>query len=50
MNLTPAQFKDRTGLLDIVVAYHIIPGEWARANTAPWREVAGSVVLSGNTL
>jgi hypothetical protein len=27
MGLTPAQFKDRTGLLDIVVAYHIIPGE-----------------------
>jgi len=27
MGLTPAQFNDRTGLLDLVVAYHIIPGE-----------------------
>jgi uncharacterized surface protein with fasciclin (FAS1) repeats len=30
MGLTPAQFKDRTGLLDIVVAYHIIPGYQAK--------------------
>lgn len=27
MQMTPAQFADRTGLLDLVVAYHIIPGE-----------------------
>jgi hypothetical protein len=26
LRLTPAQFKDRKGLLDLVVAYHILPG------------------------
>jgi hypothetical protein len=30
MSLTPAQFKERTGLLDLVVAYHIIPGFTAK--------------------
>lgn len=30
MHLTPAQFKERTGLLDLVVAYHIIPGFTAK--------------------
>lgn len=30
MHLTPAQFKERTGLLDLVVAYHIIPGYTAK--------------------
>jgi hypothetical protein len=34
MGLTPAQFKDRTGLLDIVVAYHIIPGDLGTAVTS----------------
>jgi len=30
LRLTPAQFKDRKGLLDLVVAYHILPGYQAK--------------------